>query len=148
LPAAAQAQTADGGSNRKTIEISATEKIQVLAEVATVKVGYQNQAPTKDSAYAENTRVANKIVKALLDAGVPKEAIETESVSLAKEEDRYGNKPPQPKSYSANQDLLIHTKAADAQKVVDIAITAGANQLESVEWSVVEPKQLETKAYG
>jgi uncharacterized protein YggE len=148
LPAAVQAQTGDGGASRKTIEISATEKIQVVAEVATVKVGYQNQAPTKDTAYAENTRVTNKIVKALLDAGVPKEAIETESLNLAKEEDRYGNKPRQPLSYSASQTLLIRTKAGDAQKVVDIAVAAGANQLESVEWSVAEPKQLETKAYG
>ena len=147
-PGLAAAQAGDGGSGRKTIEISATEKVQVVAEVATVKIGYQNQAVSKDAAYAENTRAVNKIVKALLDAGVPKEAIETESLSLAKEEDRYGNKTQGPAPYSASQQLLIHAKAGDAQKVVDIAISAGANRLEEVEWSVVDPKQLETKAYA
>jgi uncharacterized protein YggE len=148
FPSAAVAQAADGGSARKTIEISASEKVQVVAEIATVKIGCQNQAPTKDAAYAENTRVANKIVKALVDAGVPKEAIQTESLSLAKDEDRYGNKPQGPMPYSANQQLLIHAKASDAEKVVDIAIAAGANRLQDVEWSVAEPKELETKAYA
>lgn len=147
-PIVAGAQAGNSGSGRKTIEISATEKVQVVAETATVKIGYQNQAPTKDAAYAENTRVANKIVKALLEAGVPKEAIETESLSLAKDEDRYGNKLQQPLPYSANQQLLIHAKASDAEKVVDTAITAGANRLEDVEWSVADPRQLETKAYA
>jgi uncharacterized protein YggE len=120
----------------------------MVAEIATVKIGYQNRAATKDATYAENTRAANKIVKALVDAGVPKGAIQTESLSLAKDEDRYGNKPQQAVMYSANQQLLIHAKASDAEKVVDIAIAAGANRLEDVEWSVADTKQLETKAYA
>lgn len=59
-------------TDEKTIEISATEKVVVPADTATAKIGYQNQALTKDAAYAENTRAANKILQAILDAGVPK----------------------------------------------------------------------------
>lgn len=146
-PIVAGAQAGNSGSGRKTIEISATEKVQVVAETATVKIGYQNQAPTKDAAYAENTRVANKIVKALLEAGVPKEAIETESLSLAKDEDRFGNRQ-QAVSYSATQRFVVRAKADEAQKVVDIAVAAGANRVEDVEWSVADPRSLETKAYA
>jgi uncharacterized protein YggE len=78
VPAQAQHLVTD----RKTIEISATEKVVVPADTATVKIGYQNLALTKDAAYAENTRTANKILQAILDAGVPKESIETESLGL------------------------------------------------------------------
>ncbi len=132
----------------KTIEISATEKVEVLAETATLKIGYQNQASSKDAAYGENTRTANKILQALLDAGVPKEAIETESLNLARDEERYGTKPQQPVTYSARQEWLIHSKASEAQKIVDIAVAAGANQIESVDWTVADPQKLEDRAYA
>src|SRR4029077_1712521 len=85
LPPASSAQSPQLDSYRKTIEISATEKVVVVADIATIKIGYQNQSATKDAAYTENTRIANKIIQAILDAGVPKEAIETESLKLAQE---------------------------------------------------------------
>jgi uncharacterized protein YggE len=132
----------------KTIEVSATEKIEVIAEIATLKIGCQNQAATKDAAYAENTRIANKVIQALLDAGVPKQAIETETLNLEQEQDRYGAKPNQPLKYLASQKWQIRAEASEAQKIVDIAVAAGANQIENVEWSVKEPSQLEAKAYA
>jgi uncharacterized protein YggE len=148
VPLAAHCQIQSDTSGRKTIEISATEKVRVPAEVATIKIGIQNQAATKDTAYAENTRAANKILQALLDTGVPKEAIETETLNLQQEQDRYGSKPEQSQKYSASQQWLIQSKASEAQKIVDIAVAAGANQIEDVEWSVVDDKQLEAKAYA
>jgi hypothetical protein len=135
-------------SAQKTIEVSATEKVEVIAEIATIKIGCQNQAATKDAAYADNTRLANKIIEAMLDAGVAKEAIETESLNLEQEQDRYGAKPNQPLKYIASQKWQIRAQASEAQKIVDIAVAAGANQIENVEWSVKDPAQLETKAYA
>jgi len=91
-PIAAPAQPQHASSDRKTIEISTTEKVVVAADSATVKIGYQNLAATKDDAYGENTRTANKIVQAILDAGVPKEAIETESLKLEQEQSTWQSK--------------------------------------------------------
>jgi uncharacterized protein len=147
-PIAAPAQSQRAGSDRKTIEITATEKVLVAADIATIKIGYQNLSAAKDAAYAENTRTANKIIKAILDAGVPKEAIETESLKLEQDQERYGAKSDQPAKYLAFQEWQIHSAAPDAQKIVDIAIAAGANQIESVEWSVKDPDELDAKAYA
>lgn len=147
LPLTAPAQQ-QHASDRKTIQISATEKVQITADSATVKIGYHNLAATKDAAYAENTRAANKIIQALLDAGVPKEAIETESLKLEQEPERYGAKSDQPPKYSGVQQWQIRSKASETQKIVDIAIAAGANQIEEVEWSVNDPAELEAKAYA
>jgi uncharacterized protein len=148
FPLAMLAQTGSANSVQKTIEISATEKVQVPAETATLKIGYQNQASSKDAAYAENTRTANKVVQALLDAGVPKDAIETESLNLARDEDRYGTTSQQPATYSASQEWLIQSKASEAQRIVDIAVAAGANQIESVDWTVADPQRLDDRAYA
>ena len=148
IPSVSFAQMERRGPDQKTIEISATEKVRVAAEVATIKIGFQNQAATKDVAYAENTRAANKILRALLDAGVPKEAIETETLNLGQEQERYDARSNPRLKYTASQKWQIRSKAAEAQKVVDIAVAAGANQIEQVDWSVADDKQLETKAYA
>jgi uncharacterized protein YggE len=89
LPAA---QT-DRSSVKKTIEIQASGKVEVPAEIAIVKIGYANQAVSKETAYAENTRMSKKIVQALLDEHVPSAAIETQSVALEREEERGGSGP-------------------------------------------------------
>lgn len=148
FPWAVLAQSGNEPATQKTIEISATEKVEVPAETATVKLGYQSQAASKDAAYAENARTANRILQALLDAGVPKDAIETESLSLARDEERYGGKTQQPSTFTATQQWLIQCKASDAQKIVDIAVAAGANQIESVDWSVADPQKLDDRAYA
>jgi uncharacterized protein YggE len=148
FPCAILAQTGNELAPQKTIEISATEKVEVPAETATVKLGCQNQSASKDAAYAENTRTANRILQAMLDAGVPKNAIETESLSLVRDEDRFGSKPQQPSSFTATQQWQIQAKASEAQKIVDIAVAAGANQIESVDWSVADPRKLDDRAYA
>jgi uncharacterized protein YggE len=123
-------QSRHSSPEQRTIEISATEKVRVTAEAATIKIGFQNQAATKDAAYAENTRAANKILQALQD------------------QQRYATGASQSAKFTASQQWEIHSKAAEAQKVVDIAVAAGANQIEQVDWSVADDKQLEAKAYG
>jgi uncharacterized protein YggE len=133
------AQQQQAGSGRKTIEITATEKVVVAADVATVKIGYHNLSTTKDAAYAENARAAIKIVQAVLDAGVPKEAIETESLKLEQEQERYGTKPDQPSKYVASQEWQIRSLATEAQKIVDIAVAARRNHLDRQFGKFVRP---------
>jgi uncharacterized protein len=50
--------------------------------------------------------------------------------------------------YSAEQQWRIHVAAADAQKTIDIAVAAGANSVQGVEWNVSDPQSLRAKAYG
>ncbi len=142
------AQSRPSSPEQRTIEISATEKVRVTAEAATIKIGFQNQAVTKDATYAENARATNKILQALLDAGVPKEAVATERLNLGPDQQRYGTSASQSTRFTASQQWEIHSKAAEAQKIVDLAVAAGANQIEQVDWSVADDKQLEAKAYG
>jgi len=134
-------------SDKKTIEIRATDKISSPAEVATVKIGFQNVAPSKEAVYEENVRMANKIVQALRTAGTPAEGIETEAIRLDREDTAQGVKPASTR-FSADQEWRIRVKASEAQKIVDIAVSAGANQVGGVDWSVSNPEALESKAYA
>lgn len=142
------AAQSDRSPTKKTIEILATAKVEVPAEVAIVKIGYQNQAVGKEAAYAENTRTAKKIVQAFLDDHVPPAAIETQAVTLEREEERGGSGPAKILKFNALQEWRIHVSAGDAQKVVDIAVAAGATNVEGVDWEVRDPLALEAQAYG
>jgi uncharacterized protein len=141
------AAQADRSSIKKTIEILATAKVEVPAEVATVKIAYSNQAVSKDAAYAENTRMGQKIVRALLDEHVPSSAIETESIALEREEER-GGAVVKVLKFTALQEWRVHVAAADAQKVVDIAVSAGATNISGVDWEVKDPEALEAQVYA
>jgi len=93
--------------------------------------------------------MGNKIIKALTDAGVPLEEIQTESLTVGREEDTYRNTGSSPKiRYTAEQQWRIHVVATDAQKIVDIAVAAGANSVQGVEWNVSDPQSLRAKAYA
>jgi uncharacterized protein YggE len=76
--------------------------------------------------------VANKIVQAIRAAGTPAEAIETDSIRLEREDTAQGVKPAFTR-YTADQEWRIRVKAAEAQTIVDIAISAGANQVGGVD---------------
>lgn len=138
-----------GSDNRRTIEITTTGKVSAVADSAFVKVGFANVAENKDAAYNESVRVGNKIVRALLDAGVSKEDIQTESLNVSRDdEERRSAGASGKRMYSARQQWRIHVAAVDAQKTVDIAITAGSNSVEGVEWDLVDPQALQEKAYA
>jgi uncharacterized protein len=138
-----------GSDNRRTIEIIATGKVSVVADSAEVKLGFTNAADSKDAAYVENVRVGNKIVRALLDAGISKDDIQTQSVNVGQEDQsRRGGGTGGKRLYSARQQWQVRVAATDAQRTIDIAITAGSNTVEGVEWGVVDPQALQEKAYA
>ena len=145
---AASAQIARIVSDKRTIEIRASEKVSVRAEVAFVKVGYQNQAGTKDDAYTENKKISTKIIQALLDAKIPKESIDTQTLSLERNEETNAAVRSKPPVFAADQEWRIHVKASEAQKVIDIMVAAGANVVNNVDRAVSDPHALEAKAYA
>ena len=144
----ATAQIARIVSDKRTIEIRTSEKVSVPAEVAIVKIGYQNQAGTKDEAFTENKKASAKIIQALLDAKVPKDAIGTQTLSLERKEEVNGQVRSKPPVFVADQEWQIRVKSSEAQKVVDVMVAAGANSVDNVEWQVVDPEALEAKAYA
>jgi len=150
LPLSTNAQVFRLGSdNKRTIEATTTERISVPSDTAIVKIGFNHTADTKDLAYRETVRVGARIIKALTDAGIPADEIQTDTLNVGREEEFPRNTTASPKiRYSAEQQWRIHVVAADAQKTVDVAVAAGANSVQGVEWNVSDPQSLRAKAYG
>ena len=132
----------------KTIAVTANAEVVVEPEFAVLQIGYHNYATAKDVAFEENVRTSTQILKALLDAGVAEQSIETEALSLhrtSSDEDR-SSKAPQLQPFEARQLWTVVVSVSQAQTIVEVAVRAGANEVQDVNWSVSDPVALQAKA--
>lgn len=142
------AQDIQVNRQNKTIAVTADESITADAEVALLTIGYRNYGVTQDAAFRENVRVAEQIIKALLDAKVPKTNIETDKLQLTRAEidEKWTADMKKERQFTAGQSWHVTVPASEAQTVVDLAVSAGANEVEDVEWNVADPVALQAKA--
>jgi uncharacterized protein len=139
LATAARAQTIQVNKENRTIAVTATDKVTVLADTASVHIGFIAYGPDSDSAYANGSRTSSAIMKALTAAGVSKETIESENQNLSPVQNYQLEKlTPAEKAqrqFVVNQSWTVRTPADNAAKVLDTAVKAGANQSGQIEWS-------------
>lgn len=148
---ASEAQSVQVNQQNRTIEIAASSSVEVTADLVTITVGYHNYGPTHDVAFAENVRTAAAILKAWKDVGVPDKDISTNSLtSRPTSEDELGGSPPadrKQKQYVVDQSWKITRSVEVAQKLLDIAVDAGANDVGEQEWHLADPNAAEAQAY-
>ena len=144
------AQDIQVNRQNKTISVTAEESATADAEVAVLTIGYQNYGVTQDAAFQENVRAAERITKALLDAKVPKGNIETDKLQLTRAEidEKWTADMKKERQFTARQSWHLTVSASEAQTMVDLAVKAGANEVEDVEWDVADPVALQAKAGG
>src|ERR1700750_2977934 len=87
VAATASSQTIQVNKDNRTIAITATDKVIVMADTATVHIGFITYGPDSDAAYAAGSHLSNAIVKALTAAGVPNDTIESESQNVSPVQD-------------------------------------------------------------
>lgn len=143
------AQQIQISKENKTIAISTSDEASAVADTAVVTVGFQIFGKDQPSTYAEASRTSNAVVSSLLQAGVPKEAIESTGQGLHPlgantEEDkaRYA----QGLRFAFTQDWRVTLPASDAAKVLQISIAAGANDSGNVDWQLKHDDALQAEA--
>ena len=146
----AQSQTVQVNSANRTIAITATDKVTVLADTASVHVGFITYGPDSDAAYANGSRLSNAIVKALTTAGIPNDAIESENQNVSPVQEYQVDKlTPAEKAqrkFQVTQSWTVRTNAADAAKTLDLAVKAGANQSGQIDWSLKDENAAQAEA--
>jgi uncharacterized protein len=132
----------------RTMAVQATASVRVDPEIAIVGFGYQNYGLTKDQAYAENKKAADKILQTLLGAGIPQDTIETDylEVSAVQEDRDWSAEDRRTRKFEAKQSWKVRSSVPMAQKIVDWAVTAEATEVQPVQWIVADPQTVEDKA--
>lgn len=146
----ALSQSIEVNRQNRTVEVTVTETVRAEPDQAKVTVGCLSYGETHDKAYQANLETAAKVIKAILAAGISKDQIESDALELSESNsgDFSGKSSTISKlrQYKAHQSWKVRVTASEAQKLIDIAVQAGANGVESVSWEVADEESLAAKA--
>lgn len=122
------------------IVTSAQGEVRVAPDQATVTIGVQTRAATAAEATAQNSRKQRAVIDAIKARGVPAEQIATSSFNVIPETryDREGQAAPRTTSYLVINTVTVELKRIDqVGGVIDAALAAGANQINSLSFGIV-----------
>jgi uncharacterized protein YggE len=142
----ASSQTIQVNKENRTIAITTSDQAEATADVAVVSVGFSTYGVDQDSTYAEGSRISNSIMKALTDAGIKPETIESANQNLSAIDDN--DKPRYAKGirFGFSQSWRVSVPAKDAADLLHVAITAGANDSGDIQWKLANDDALEAQA--
>jgi len=135
-------------SRERTISVTGSATTSVLPDLVTVQFGVDTEAKTAQDAISTNSQMMNSIVSAVQNSGISKDEISTSSFSIYPV---YNDSVPDPKTgihqsvltgYRASNTLYVKTtKLSSAGSTIDAAVSAGANRVDNVSFSLSPAKQ-------
>lgn len=149
LTAVGFTQTIQVNQNNRTIALTVSDKATAEADIATVHIGFETYAPDANTAYAAGSRTSNAIVDALHKAGVADKSIESEAQNLRQNfqfDPKESEADRAKKQFVLTQSWTVKTSAADAKKVLNVAVEAGANNSGQIDWDVKDRAALQAQA--
>ncbi|HMF65045.1 MAG TPA: SIMPL domain-containing protein [Edaphobacter sp.] len=140
------AQTLTVNKENRTIAVTVTDEAQVVADVATITVGFTEYGVDQNQTYADATRISNAIMSALHGAGIGQEAIESAEQSLTAIDDNDKIRYSKGVRFRFSQSWHVTVPAASAADTLHTAITAGANDSGGIAWKLDNDEALEAAA--
>lgn len=149
LTATAFAQKIEVNKENRTIAVTVNGKASAEADMATVHIGFEAYAADADSAYAAGSQTSNTVIDALHKAGVDDKAIESEN-QILRQNMQFDDKEPEAdrakRRFVLTQSWTVKTRAADAARVLHIAVEAGANNSGQIDWDLKDRAALQAQA--
>lgn len=121
-------------------------EIKAAPDVAYVTLAVVTQAAQAAEAARENATATTKVINAIVSSGVPRENIQTTGYSVSAVMD-YKVSPPTTVGYSVTNQVQV--KLTDLTKVgalIDTAISAGANSVQGVRFTIENETRLRQQA--
>ena len=151
-PLGIAAAAAGPGLEQTGITVEGTGEVRIDPDTAFLSVGVQVVAETAAEATATLSASSNSVVEAIKEAGVDEKDIATQSLTLTPvyAEPSAGQRrdtPPKIDGYRASTTVLVTAREIDkASEILDAALSAGANVVNSVRFGVMETAEFERQA--
>ncbi len=142
-------QKIEVNKDNRTIAVTVTDKATAEADTATVHIGFRAYGPDSDNAYAAGSKISNAVMDALKQAGVEDKAIQSEAQNVQQNyqfDEKESELERAQKRYVLSQSWTVKTSAADAAKVLHVAVEAGANSSGQIDWDVKDRVALQAQA--
>jgi uncharacterized protein YggE len=149
--AVAQPAPDDGGGaggEARTVEVSASGSVQAEPDTALLLLGVETTGPRPQPAIDDNRRRMEAVLAALGDQGVADTDIQT--VQFSVNVDR--SQPPNPDGPAGESYRVTHLVRVKSDKtgtigeLLQAALDAGANRVQSVQFTLSDPTALESQA--
>jgi uncharacterized protein YggE len=131
-------------NQERTINVSGTGQVSAQPDVAVVTLGVQTEAEEAASALSENSQQMQALVDALEEASVATEDIQTEVIRLYPRYDQAPDGKGQGELVGYTATNMVEVRIRDLDKVgeiLDTAVQAGGNRIESIGFEVSDSAQ-------
>ena len=123
---AVSAQTIKVDKDNRTLSVSASDHAEADPEVADLHIGFTAYGADLPSAYKSGSDLSNAITAAIVAAGAPRSAIQSQIQRVARLDD-LGIKTRKGMKFSVTQSWIVSVDPKDAALVLDAAVQKGAN---------------------
>jgi uncharacterized protein len=142
---AASAQSSENISAKRTIEVDGSGETRTSPDTVDLDLAIDTHAKTAEEAANLNAALATKVIDALKTKLGDKGKITTGGYSLNPDYSQRPNENPTIVGYNAQNSVTVHTGALDlVGALIDTAIAAGANRVNSLNFSVKDDTKART----
>ncbi|WP_160912648.1 SIMPL domain-containing protein [Halobacillus litoralis] len=125
----------------RLLKVNGVGKVQVRPDVANVNIGVVTQDENLEKAQQDNARIMESVRNQLVAAGIPEENIQTADYFIFPEYDYVDGKQ-EFRGYQVTHTLKVTIDdVSQTGYVIDTAVTAGANRISSIAFTVSDPYQ-------
>lgn len=136
------------GNVGDTLVVTGTGKVQAPPDVAVAEVAISVENTTAKSAQDTANKKSNSVVEYLKGAGIKEEDIKTSGYNIFPQYD-FSNGSNRIRGYQVTQSLTVKIRDMDkANTILDGVVSAGANQVNSLQFVIDKPEELKSKARG
>ena len=134
LPAAL---ASENNTNATEVQVSGSYQEEIAPDIAYINLGTVTEAETVAAAQAKNADVSTNVRQKLENLGIKDEYIKTAhyAVTPIYNNDDNGRRTPTIKSYQITNSILVTTSPDKAGDVIDTALNAGANQVNTIRFA-------------
>src|SRR5471032_237716 len=131
----------------RTLTMSGQGEVRAAPDTVTLSAGVTGEAPTAAAALAANTARMQSVFAALKKLGVADKDMQTANFSVSPQMANIPNQPPRVTGYQVSNQLQVRLDdVAKLGPALDALVTAGANQMNGIDFAIQDPAPLLAQA--
>ena len=130
------------------ISVSGSAEKEVMPDKAVLTLTVQTEGETANKVQADNAVIMDKVIKALKEAGIKDQDLETSGYYLYPWKDyNYQTGETKNKGYKLENTLTVTTyEIGEVGKLIDLAVANGVNNVRNAVFSLSDDKEKQTKS--
>lgn len=132
----------------RSILVVGSGKVTARPDMATIQVGVETRSESAETAANDNAQRMNAVLAALKNAGIADKDIQTTNYSIYTDQQRGPNgEPLKPIEYVVSNTVRVVVRDLEkVGEVLDVTVSAGANQVYGISFGVADPGKLQIQA--